>query len=405
MANKFAYQAKNRVGQMMIGSIVADDQAAVAAFIQSQGYYVIKIEKNTDESMTQFLLDRLQPVRSKDLAVFCRQFATMIDAGIPMITCLSVLVDQTSNPNLKRSLQNMVKKVREGEALSHSMEEEQNVFPNIMTKMIAAGEISGALDVVLNRLALHFEKEYKLNAKIRSAMTYPAVVVAMMVIAILVILFYVLPPFAEMFKGMNTVMPLPTRILLAASEIIRYHFSLVLIVFAAVVFAIQLLLKQHWAQTIRDHLILQLPIIGRLRRKVAIARFSRILSTLLRGGVAITTALEVAKDTTTDSNMTETLTQVQRSVQQGMTIGGPLAASPIFTAMAVQMVSIGEETGQIDHMLEKIADFYEGDIEDTVNQMSSLLEPLLVVCLGVMVGGMVAAIMLPIFDMITQTPM
>lgn len=405
MANKFAYQAKNRVGQMMIGSIVADDQAAVAAFIQSQGYYVIKIKKSNDESAIQLLLDRLQPVRAKDLAVFCRQFSTMIDAGIPMVTCLSVLIDQTSNPNLKRSLQNMVKKVREGEALSYSMEEERNVFPNIMTKMVAAGEISGALDVVLNRLALHFEKEYKLNAKIKSALTYPAVVVAMMVMAVFVILFYVLPPFAEMFKGMNTVMPLPTRILLAANEIIRYHFVLVLVVFVAAFFATQLLLRQHWAQTIQDHLVLRLPIVGTLRRKVAIARFSRILSTLLRGGVAITTALEVVKETTTDRNMTETLTQVQRSVQQGMTIGGPLAASPIFTAMAVQMVSIGEETGQIDNMLEKIADFYEGDIEDTVNQMSSLLEPLLVACLGVMVGGMVAAIMLPIFDIITQTPM
>ena len=404
MASNFAYKAKNRDGQIIAGNILADDQAAVASFIQSQGYYVVKIEKSREESLVQGLLYRLQPVRARELAVFCRQFSTMIDAGIPVLTCLSILIDQTVNPNLKKSLQNIYKRVREGQALSHSMGDERDVFPNIMVKMVSAGEVSGSLDVVLNRLAVHYEKEYKLNAKVKSAMTYPAVVVIMMVMAVFVILFHVMPPFVTMFTGMNVEMPLPTRILLMTSELIRQYFFFLTVILVGIAYGVKKMLRQHWARVIRDNMILHIPIIGALRRKVAIAQFSRSLSTLLKGGVSITTALEVVREITNDSNMSKTLRQVHGSVQQGMTVGQQLAGSSIFTAMAVQMVSIGEETGQLDKMLEKVADFYESDIEDTVNQLSSLLEPLLVGCLGVVVGGMVMAIMLPIFDVITYIP-
>ena len=404
MAKIFTYKAKDRGGHVLTGSILADNQAAVAAFVRSKGYFVMKITEDAGESTIQVFLDRFTPVKTKDLAVFCRQFATMIDAGMPLISSLSVLVEQTSNPNLKRSLQAVYKQVQEGQMLARVMEDHKHVFPTIMIKMIGAGEVGGVLDDVLNRLAVQLEKEYKLNAKVKSAMTYPAVVVAMMVIAVTAILVFVLPTFVGMFQGMNMQLPLPTRILLAASDFIRANALILIAGVLAAGYGLKLALNRQWVKALVDNLILFLPIFGDLWRKVSIARFSRMLSTLLRGGVAITTALEVVKQTMTDSNMTKAITVAQTSVQEGVGLAAPLGASPIFLPMVVQMVAIGEETGELDKMLEKVADFYESDVDDIVSRLSSILEPVLIGVLGVVVGGMIVAIMLPMFDIMTAVP-
>ena len=404
MAKIFTYKAKDRGGHVLSGSILADNQAAVAAFVRAKGYFVMQITEDQGESVFQVFLDRFTPVKTKDLAVFCRQFATMIDAGMPLISSLSVLVEQTSNPNLKRSLQAVYKQVQEGQMLARAMQEHSHVFPTIMIKMIGAGEVGGVLDDVLNRLSVQLEKEYKLNAKVKSAMTYPAVVVTMMIMAVTAILVFVLPTFVGMFQGMNMQLPLPTRILLAASDFVRANAMILVAGLLAASFGLKLALKRRWMKVLMDNFILMLPIFGDLWRKVSIARFSRMLSTLLRGGVAITTALEVVKQTMTDSNMQKALTVAQTSVQQGVGLAAPLAASPIFMSMVVQMVAIGEETGELDKMLEKVADFYESDVDDIVGRLSSILEPVLIGGLGLVVGGMVTAIMLPMFDIMTAVP-
>ena len=404
MAKIFTYKAKDRGGHVLTGSILADNRAAVAAFVRAKGYFVMKITEDQGESTIQVFLDRFTPVKTKDLAVFCRQFATMIDAGMPLISSLSVLVEQTSNPNLKRSLQAVYKQVQEGQMLARAMQEHNHIFPTIMIKMIGAGEVGGVLDDVLNRLSVQLEKEYKLNAKVKSAMTYPAVVVTMMIMAVTAILVFVLPTFVGMFQGMNMQLPLPTRILLAASDFVRANAMILVAGLLAASFGLKLALKRRWMKVLMDNFILMLPIFGDLWRKVSIARFSRMLSTLLRGGVAITTALEVVKQTMTDSNMQKALTVAQTSVQQGVGLAAPLAASPIFMSMVVQMVAIGEETGELDKMLEKVADFYESDVDDIVGRLSSILEPVLIGGLGLVVGGMVTAIMLPMFDIMTAVP-
>lgn len=404
MAKIFTYKAKDRGGHVLSGSILADNQAAVAAFVRAKGYFVMQITEDQGESAIQVFLDRFTPVKTKDLAVFCRQFATMIDAGMPLISSLSVLVEQTSNPNLKRSLQAVYKQVQEGQMLARAMQEHNHIFPTIMIKMIGAGEVGGVLDDVLNRLSVQLEKEYKLNAKVKSAMTYPAVVVTMMIMAVTAILVFVLPTFVGMFQGMNMQLPLPTRILLAASDFVRANALILVAALMAAIFGLKMALKRRWMKVLMDNFILMLPIFGDLWRKVSIARFSRMLSTLLRGGVAITTALDVVKQTMTDSNMQKALTVAQTSVQQGVGLAAPLAASPIFMSMVVQMVAIGEETGELDKMLEKVADFYESDVDDIVGRLSSILEPILIGGLGLVVGGMVTAIMLPMFEIMTAVP-
>ena len=404
MAKIFTYKAKDRSGHALTGSILADNREAVAAFVRAKGYFVMQITEDPGQSEIQIFLDRFNPVKTKDMAVFCRQLATMIDAGMPLISSLSVLVEQTSNPNLRRSLQAVYKQVQDGQMLARAMQEHNDVFPTIMIKMIGAGEAGGVLDDVLNRLAVQLEKEYKLNAKVKSAMMYPAVVIFIMIAVITVMLVFVLPPFIGMFKGMNVQLPLPTRILLAVSDYLRANALFVITGLLASAYGLKLALGKSWVKVRIDSLILILPIFGDLWRKVAIARLSRTLSTLLRGGVPISTALEVVKQTITDSNMNKAITLAQTSVQQGVGLAAPLAASPIFMTMVIQMIAIGEETGELDKMLEKVADFYENDIDDVAGRLSSMLEPVLISVLGVVVGAMLGAILLPMFDIITAFP-
>lgn len=402
MIKTYIYKARDRTGQMLTGSIMAESEAAVAAYIRDKGCFVTQIKVQKSESSIRAILDKLQMVSIKDLAVFCRQFSTMVDAGLSLLACLSIVIDQTYNPKLKAALKVIYKKVQAGETLSKAMAGYANIFPDIMINMVEAGEVGGVLDVVLNRLAIHFEKEYKLNERVKSAMVYPAVVVGIALVTVSFILTFVLPPFIKLFEDMQTQLPLPTQVLLEISGLLTNYGIWLAMVLMLCAYGVVLLARQPKYRLVMEQLLLVLPVFGLLWRKMAIARFSRTLSTLVRGGVPIITAIEVVKKSSGNLSMTRALTAAQTSISEGMGLAMPLRDGNVFPPMVVQMVAIGEETGELDKMLEKIADFYDSDIEDLVNRLSSMLEPVLIGIMGLVIGFIVISVMLPMFDVLTN---
>lgn len=402
MAKTYTYRARDRKGQLLTGSVLAENEAAAAGHIREQGYYITQIKEQGGAGSFKGFVNSLHRVSIKDLAIVCRQFSTMVDAGLPLVTCLNVLIEQTDNPRLKAALQDAYKKVKEGEALSRAMGEHPNVFPGLMVNMVEAGEVGGVLDTVLDRLAAHFEKEHKLNEKVKSAMTYPAVVISMAVLVVIFMLAFVLPTFMQMFAGMKVELPLPTRMLLAISKFLRSYVILLIISLIAAIYGLASAYRQEQTRKRLDQLLLCVPIVGVLMRKIAIARFSRTLSTLVRGGVPIIAALDVVKKTIGNLSMIDAITAAQASVREGMGLATTLSASKVLTPMVIQMVSIGEESGALDKMLEKIADFYESDVDDLVGRLSSVIEPILIGILGVVIGLIVISVVLPLFDVITN---
>jgi type IV pilus assembly protein PilC len=402
MTKTFAYKARDSLGQAVVGSIMAENETAAAAFIRDKGYYVTKI-KVENQAPTWFKsVPGVQSVSLKDLALFCRQFATMIDAGLALVACLKILIDQADNRRLKAAIKEIQRRVQEGESLHRTMADQPSIFPQVMVSMVEAGELSGALDVVLDRLALQFEKEYKLAEKIRSAMTYPLVVLTMAVLSVIFILTFVLPPFITLFLSMRLALPWPTRLLLAISDFLQHDWWILVSGLVGALIAMAYARRQPRVQLIADQVLLHLPVFGGLHRKIAIARFSRLLSTLVRGGVPILRALEVVKKTTGSPVMMEALTSAQSSIREGLSLVAPFSSNKIFNGMVVQMIAVGEETGALDKMLAKIADFYDSEIDDVVSRLSSMLEPVMIGILGVIIGLMVIAIILPLFDMIAN---
>jgi type IV pilus assembly protein PilC len=403
VSRTFAYKAKDRTGQLLTGSLVAENEAAVAAYIRNQGYFVTQIRPAAESGATlKGLADIFNPVSSKDLAVFCRQFATMVDAGLSLTVSLGVMVDQTYNPRVKAAVKDLLVKVQEGETLSRAMQGHPGVFPDIMVSMVEAGEVGGVLDVVLERLAVHFEKENKLTSNVKSALAYPAVVLTIAAGAVVFILTFVLPRFVSLFASLNMTLPAPTRALLMVSTFLQQYGILVAAVLTAIVYGLRLYFRQPQGQRVFERIMLLVPVMGTLWRKVAVARFSRTLSTLLRGGVPIITALEVVKKATGNLRMVGAISAAQEGVSEGLGLAATLGTSGVFPPMVVQMTAVGEETGEIDKMLEKVADFYENDVDDTVSRLSSLLGPILIGTLGVVIGAIIVSILLPLFDVITN---
>lgn len=404
MAKNYQYQARDRTGQVINGTMVADDERAVAAFIRDKGYFVTRITEGGGASSRQNLSEMFVTVGIKDLSIMCHQFSTMVDAGLSMITCLNFLIDQTGNSKLKRALEDVYQKVQGGESLSHALERHPNVFPSIMVGMVEAGELGGVLDDVLSRLAVYFDKQQKLNQRVKSAVSYPVAVVAIAILSISFIFVFVLPTFTKMFVDFRVELPLLTRVLLAISDLLRHYGLWLFGGFVASLYGLALAYRQPRGRLFLDSIVLQLPIFGMLWRKIAIARFSRTLSTLVRGGVPLLSAIDAVKKITGNMTMIRALDTAQQNIQQGAGLAAPLAASRMFTPMAIHMVSIGEETGELDKMLEKVAEFYENDVDDTANNLSSILEPLLIGGLGIVIGIIVIGIMAPIFDILTQAP-
>lgn len=387
----------------MTGSILAENETAVAIHIRDKGYFITQIKEEGSIYSLNTFVDNLKSISLKETAILCRLFATMMDAGLPLLTCLNVLIMQADNPRIKKSLQDVCKKVKEGETLSRTLGDHPRIFPGLMINMVEAGEVGGVLDDVFNRLANHFEKEHKMNEKIKSALTYPAVVSVMAVLSVIFVLTFVLPTFVQLFGNMKMELPLLTRILLEISSFLRNYAPFLLGGVIAFGYGAKFFYQQKETRKIIDNLTLKIPVVGILSRKVSISRFSRTLSTLLHGGVPIITALEVVQKTISNLSMVKALEQAQSGIKEGVGLASTLAQSKMFTPMVIQMVSIGEESGSLDKMLEKIADFYENDVDDVISRLSSIIEPIIIGILGLVIGLIVIAILIPLFDVITNT--
>ena len=396
----FQYTVRDRAGKTRNGTLDAADQRIVAVKLREMGYAPVSITELKTAGLQKEItipgLSRKKKVGLKDLSVFSRQFATMIDSGLSLIRALNILTEQTDNPELARILGEVRTAVEQGRPLSNSMAEHE-AFPKLYIAMVRAGETAGLLDSVLLRIAETLETDLELRRKIKSAMTYPVVVLIMAVVLTGIMLTFIVPTFVEMFENLGGTLPLPTKVLMLASAVLRKFWYVFIFLpglsWKAFVYA----RKQPTVRFQMDRLKLKIPVFGALFHKVAISRFSRNFGILLKAGVPILTALEITADTVNNGVIGNALNDVKMSVKEGETVAAPLATHEVFPPMVVQMIAVGEETGAMDTMLGKIADFYDSEVTAMAESLTAMLEPLMIGVLGGIVGGMVIALYMPMF--------
>jgi type IV pilus assembly protein PilC len=342
----------------------------------------------------------LQPkIKEKDIIVFCRQFSTMIDAGLPIIQCLDILQSQQENATLKKMLKTIKDSVESGVTLADSLKKFPKHFDSLFVNMIAAGEAGGILDVILKRLSSYMEKAAKLKSKVKGAMVYPAITIFVAVAVVAVILIFVIPVFQEMFAEFGSDLPGPTKIVIAMSEFAKskIHYMIIGLVLFAIMF------KKYYGtdkgRLTVDALMLKMPVVGMLIRKVAVAKFTRTMGTMLSSGVAILEALDIVAKTSGNRVVENAIYNVRSGISEGRTMADPLQLSGVFPAMVCQMIAVGESTGALDAMLEKIADFYDEEVDQAVENLTAMIEPVMIIFLGIIVGGLIVAMYLPIFKM------
>jgi type IV pilus assembly protein PilC len=394
----YEYSVRDRSGKIVSGKLEAESQAAVATKLKSMGYAPVSINESKAGMKKEISIPGFgKKVKLKDLAVMSRQFATMINAGLSMLRSLTILAEQTENKELRRVLGEVAKDVETGLALSNAMAKHPNVFPPLMVNLTRAGEVGGFLDTVLLQVAANYEAEVKLRSKIKSAMTYPVVVLIMAVLAVTGMLLFIVPVFAGMFAELGAQLPAPTRVLVFLSEKMKFLAPLGLVGFIAFLIVWKRVKHKDGVRNTLDPLKLKIPVFGGLFQKVALTRFCRNLGTMLKAGVPILQALDIVADTTGNVVLAHATRDVQESVRRGETLAGPLANHSVFPPMVVQMLSVGEDTGALDTMLGKIAEFYDAEVEATTESLTALLEPLMIAFLGGIVGSMIIALYMPIF--------
>ncbi len=394
----FDYQVRDRAGKVVKGRIDAQSPTMVATKLKEMGYAPISIAKaNSGLNKELHVPGFGERVKLKDIAISARQFATMINSGLSLLKALSILSEQTESKKLADVYNQVRMAVEQGSSLSQGLAHHPDVFPPIMINMVRAGETGGFLDQVLMQLAANFESEVKLRSKIKSAMTYPVVVFAFAILALSAMLLFIVPVFADMFSQLGGQLPLPTRILVMMSSALKMMLPF-LIVLIIVGMALWRRYKRNpKVRNIVDPMKLKAPIFGKLFQKVAISRFSRNLGTMVHAGVPILQALDVVSDTTGNVVLTRAIIDVENSVRRGESLARPLSEHPVFPAMVVQMMAVGEDTGSLDAMLAKISDFYDAEVEATTEALTSLIEPLMIAVVGGIVGAMIIALYMPIF--------
>ncbi len=395
----YEYQALDVTGKVVKGRIEAAHQGAVAGRLKTMGVAPVAInEVSTSGLNREIHLGGGSGVKTKDLAVMARQLATMVAAGLSLLRALSILAEQTENKALAKVLGQVRSDVETGMSLSAAMEKHASVFPPLMLNMIKAGEVGGFLEEVLLSIANNFEAEVKLRGKVKSAMTYPVVVFFIAILAVIGMLTFIVPVFANMFSELGAELPLPTKILVWLSTFMKWTIGPLAI--AAVVFSFWWRKhKNDLAVRERvDPLKLKTPVFGPLFQKVGIARFTRNFGTMVRSGVPLLQALDIVGDTSGNIVITHAVKDVRDSVRSGQSLTGPLAKHKVFPPMVVQMMAVGEDTGALDTMLDKVADFYDQEVEATTEQLTSLIEPIMIVVIGSIIGGMIVALYMPIFS-------
>jgi type IV pilus assembly protein PilC len=399
MPDTYTYEVRDQSGKTISGTIVADSQALVLERLKEQGLVPVKVGLQKKVSMKMEFNFRTK-VKLKDLAIFSRQFSTMVSAGLPMLRALATLENQTSSKALATAVAEVRQDVERGSSLSAAMGKHPKVFNNLYVAMVKSGETGGVLDAILDRLAGNLEREVSLRGRIKSAMTYPIVVLGFVTLIMMAMLLFIVPQFKSIYTQLHGQLPLPTRLLLAVSDAVRTKFIFVAIAVGVIVF-----LFKRWKKTTNgrraiDRFKLKAPIFGPLFQKTALSRFSRTLSVMSKSGVPIIQALDVVAETVNNAVMSDAVRDVQESVKQGESLAKPLGRHEVFPGMVVQMLTVGEETGALDTMLEKIAQFYDDEVTAAVDSLTSILEPVMIAVVGGAVGLAVIALYMPMFNII-----
>ena len=399
----FEYTGRTRGGEIVGGERSADTMETAVAALRREQILVTRIAPAKARAETRSkVVRRGKKVGAKNLAIFTRQFSVMIDAGLPLVQCLEILGNQEEDKNFARIILQTRADVEGGAALADAMRKHPGAFDALYTNMVAAGEAGGILDTILKRLAVYIEKNVKLIAQVRAAMTYPIAVISIAMLVVAVILWKVIPTFASLFAGLGAELPLPTLLVIWLSNALVKFMPLIIITIVFVIWAVRQYYATEKGRRVIDGLLLRAPVLGLILRKIAVARFCRTLSTLISSGVPILDGLDITARTAGNAVVEDGIQSTRRSIERGETIAVPLKQTGVFPAMVSQMIGVGEATGALDTMLSKIADFYEEEVDTAVAGLLTLLEPLMIAFLGGVVGGIVIAMYLPIFGLISK---
>ena len=396
----FTFTGKNAAGAKINGERVAENKQVLKAALARERISTVTIKEKGKEFAFPTLGSSKVPV--KDVAIFFRQFSVMIDAGLPLVQCLEILAANQENAAFQKTLTGVRTTVEGGATLSAAMKQYPKVFDDLTVNMIDAGETGGILDLILQRLAAYVEKAVKLKSAVKSALIYPVAVISIAVIVVGCLLKFVVPIFSNLFASLDVTLPLPTRIVMGLSEAVQHYWWVVFVLGIGGVIAVKQLKKDPRGRVLWDGMLLKLPVFGMVLRKIAVARFSRTLGTLLTSGVSILEALTITAKTSGNAVLEQALMKVRKAIEEGRTIVDPLKESGVFPNMVCQMIGVGEATGAMDAMLQKIADFYEDEVDAATRDMLAMLEPLLIAFLGVAVGGIVISLYMPLFAMIAK---
>jgi type IV pilus assembly protein PilC len=394
----YLWEGTTRKNEERKGELEAPDESAVRVMLRRQGVRPTNIKKKPKDILENIPFFQ-EKVKEKDVVIFARQFATMINAGLPIIQCLELLSAEEPNKTFKKVIVAIKDDIEGGVSLSDALKKHPDVFDELFINLVAAGEAGGILDVILNRLSAYMEKAMKLKAKVKGAMTYPAATLVIAMAVTVLLLYKVVPVFEDMFTGFGSALPGPTQVLVNMSRFVQNNILYMIAGLVIAVIAYKRYYKTERGRLQVDTLVLKAPVFGILLKKVAVAKFSRTLSTMMSSGVPILDGLEIVSKTAGNKVVENALMETRKSISEGKTIAEPLSESGIFPSMVVSMISVGENTGALDAMLGKIADFYDDEVDAAVDAMTALLEPFMLVFLGGVVGGMLIALYLPIFSM------
>ncbi|RPJ49352.1 MAG: type II secretion system F family protein [Candidatus Latescibacterota bacterium] len=396
MTVTYAWKGKTAAGEAVTGETTVENRKELANVLRKRRVLATDVKEKKAAGKKR----KRGSIKTNDLAIFTRQFATMINAGLPIVQCLDTLAKQVSKERFREAIQQVTRDVETGSTLAEALGKHKSIFTDLYVSMVEAGESGGILDVILQRLSVFLEKLDALKRKVKTAMVYPSVVLTVAVLATVFMLVFIIPTFAKMFSDFGGTLPLPTRIVMTLSGVLRGQWYVLVGLVAAAVFAFKRYRATEKGKLKIDAILLRIPAIGDILRKAAVARFTRTLGTLISSGVPILDGLSITARTAGNMVVHNAVMQTRVSIREGQTIAEPLRNSGVFPPMVVQMIAIGEETGALDEMLEKIADFYEQEVDAAVDALTSIIEPVMIVVMGGMVGGMVVAMYLPIFRMV-----
>ena len=394
---QYIYKAISNEGKRIEGIFEATDKAAVIRMLNDKESFPVSVKEKIAKDVTEIKL--YSRVKTKDIAIFCRQFYSMLNAGVPIVNCLNILRQQTEKKKLKLVLAEIYEGVNKGETFSDTLKEHPRIFPELLIYMVEAGEVSGNLDIVMERMANHFEKEYKINNKIKSATFYPIILAFIATLVVIFLLTFVMPTFVGMFQTAGVLLPLPTRILIATSDALQSYWYVFLAVLTVVVYIFKVYIRTESGRYNIDSIKLKIPIVKGLVQKVATTRFSRTLSTLVASGIPLLKALETVSGVVGNRVYSVAIMNIRSEVRDGVELATPIIRDKLFPPMLGNMIRIGEESGTLDDVLERTAIFYDEEVDVAIGQLTTILEPLMIVVMAVVIGAIVIAMILPMFDM------